>query len=84
MLILSERNNNGAVFAADFVSEKLFNFYYLKRRDYKDGTASWNLCCEPASRRGGNAYMVLGNIRGTENDAKTALERLVTAGSVTA
>ena len=75
VLTTLRENHFGAVFHSDIVTSELFNFYVLRRRTYKDGSASWNICCELNGNE--NRYLVIDTIRGTREDAVQELKNIL-------
>ena len=72
-------NDCGVIYRFDKIPNSMFNFYIIKRRTFKDGTHSWNLCVEYASNP--SKFMVLqSGFRGKRADAIKRLEELIKNG----
>ena len=78
MLTKLTGNEHGAIFRADSIPNDLFNFYILRRRDYKNGTSQWNICCELSSNT--SKYMIIEVIKGTKENAIQRLNELLKGG----
>lgn len=80
--LLEEKRNNeyGAVFYPTVINPMLFHAYILKTQCFRDGTCRWKLCL--SCREDFNRYMVLGIMRGTEEEAKERLATILTSGSI--
>ena len=78
ILIPTNENDHGAIYEPTYIGAGLFHFYLLKRRTYKDGTFSWNLCCELAENF--DRYMVIDHMRGSKEEALARLEKIVSTG----
>lgn len=74
------KNEHGAVFYPAVINPRLFHAYILKTQCFLDGTCRWKLCL--SCREDFNRYMVLGTIRGTEEEAKERLATILTSGSI--
>lgn len=74
------KNEHGAVFYPTVINPRLFHAYILKTQCFLDGTCRWKLCL--SCREDFNRYMVLGTIRGTEEEAKERLATILTSGSI--
>ena len=74
MLTKLTENEHGVIFRADSIPNDLFDFYILRRRDYKNGTSQWNICCE---LKNDDQYMVIERIKGTREDAIRKLEEIL-------
>ena len=80
VLVSIQENDYGAIYEPTYIGAGLFHFYLLKRRAYKDGTFSWNLCCELAENF--DRYMIIDHIRGTKEEALERLEKIVSTGKL--
>ena len=80
VLVSIQENDYGAIYEPTYIGAGLFHFYLLKRRAYKDGTFSWNLCCELAENF--DRYMIIDHIRGTKEEALARHEKIVSTGKL--
>ena len=64
-------------FQADMVPGSLFWFHVFPKETYDDGTSLWFLICEPASPDPDSGCMILGNVRGSREDAVQRLEEIL-------
>lgn len=72
-------NGQGVIFHVDPVPSNVFNFYLLKKRQFKDGTYTWKVCVELAADT--DRYMVLDTVRGTRQDAEDRLDQILAHGA---
>lgn len=80
-------NENGTIIRYDKIPHGMFNFYALKKRDYKNRTSLWHLCVEIAAAPAGKQspecvgkdsnYIKLENFRGTKEQAVKRLDAII-------
>lgn len=85
-IILTE-NENGTIFRYKKIPHNMFNFYILRKKDYRDGTSLWHLCVEIAAAPAGQSspsctktasnYIKLESCKGTKEMAKSKLEEII-------
>lgn len=68
-------NSNGIIYRVKKVPSNMFEFFIHKRKEYKDGTASYCIGVSPAWDT--DKSFVIDTVRGTLNDAKKVLDNFL-------
>ncbi len=69
------RGNAGVIYRLGKIPPAMFEFFLHKRREYKDGTAQWNVGVSPTEDP--DKGFVFIRLRGTEEDAQKNLEAII-------
>lgn len=69
-------SNAGIIYRINKVPASMFNFYILKKQDFKDHTHKYAIGVELAANPG-KKYFVIETIRGHKSDAIKRLETII-------
>ena len=67
--------SNGIVYKIDKIPSGLFEFFILQKREFKDGTKSYDIGVSPSTDT--SKGFTLSNIRGHRSDAIKELDRIL-------
>ncbi len=69
------KNIKGDLYGVNPIPNELYNFYLLKRQQYRDGSNRWDICMELASNS--RKCWTLGSVKGFREDAERSLEKIL-------
>lgn len=82
-----EENDNGVIYRYSEIPHRMFNFYILKKAEYKNGKCLWHLCVEigcpadgkeiPSCVNTDRNYIKIGSFRGTKDGAAKRLDEII-------
>lgn len=77
-------NSNGTIYNTTLVDPNLFQFYLLKKKEFKNGEQEWNICVEinrdhPIYKLMDkkDQYIILGKVKGSREDAYRQLHEMI-------
>ena len=70
-----QESDAGIIYRIDKIPSSMFNFYVLRKKQFKDGTYQYNICVELATDP--SKYWVLDKIRGYKQDAVKHLDEII-------